>query len=351
MKILYVDDQVKGHHYEYMRRLVLSDEHDSVVILPERVKLPSKIKQIKYNQDIEIINPIGYIRLLLLIKKVSKQEKIDVIHFLSFDPLLKYFGLFLSTLRNNSIIVTFHHIRYSKLHDFARKRVLSCCKYCVVHTKHLEDFLKLKGFKNCEQIEYPVFTSYSKTEIADAKQYWNISPGKAKVLLSLGGTRFSKGLDILLDALSGISDPFYLIVAGEEDYFDIRLIKDKIANYKEKVFLKLSYLTEIEVKTAISLSDIVVLPYRKVFDGASGPLGEGVVQEKCIVGPKHGSLGDLVTRNHLGYVFEAEDVESLRAVLKMAINSNFTISTNYLEYKKALSPYAFASKYEKIYKQ
>lgn len=52
-------------------------------------------------------------------------------------------------------------------------------------------------------------------------------------------------------------------------------------------------MTDREFAEVIAASDIIALPYRKKFNGASGPLVEGVYLGKCIIGPNHGNLGKL----------------------------------------------------------
>ena len=50
---------------------------------------------------------------------------------------------------------------------------------------------------------------------------------------------------------------------------------------------------------AINACDYIVLPYRYSFDGASGPLVDGVIADKIIIGANHGSLGNLINNNNL----------------------------------------------------
>lgn len=71
-------------------------------------------------------------------------------------------------------------------------------------------------------------------------------------------------------------------------------------------------MTDEEFEMAIQAVDAIVLPYRKTFNGASGPLGEGVAKGKMIIAANHGSLGDIVEKNHLGYTFESENIEALK---------------------------------------
>mgnify|MGYP000270178661 CR=1 FL=1 len=84
------------------------------------------------------------------------------------------------------------------------------------------------------------------------------------------------------------------------DWEGMRNKKDEIqrlsASYKERVHLYLNYLSDEELEMAFQAVDVIVLPYRKTFNGASGPLGEGVGKEKMIIGTNYGSIGDIISR-------------------------------------------------------
>ena len=351
MKVLFIDNCVDGHHLEYMSSLANSYEHESVMILPKKVSLPAHIHQYIFQEDIESKNPLGYILLISYVKKIAREENVDVIHFLNYDPLVKYFGVLLRALKKYRIILTFHHYRYSKLHDFARKKIYRNCSYGIVHTKHLQEYSLKKGIKNCVHIEYPVFKDYLSIDRNESRLFWSVPEDETKVLLTLGGTRYNKGLDILLNALKDVKDPFYLIIAGKEEHFNRDYIEAQIASYKDRVNLHLAYLTDQEVQTAIVASDYVVLPYRKEFDGASGPLGEGVIAGKCIIGPEHGSLGDIITSNHLGYVFEAENPKSLYSIVRRALRTEFEADESYRQYMNSIQLDTFLRRYELLYKE
>ena len=100
----------------------------------------------------------------------------------------------------------------------------------------------------------------------------------------------------------------------------------------------------------MNATDIITIPYRKEFNAASGPLGEGASLRKCIVGPCHGNLGDTIEKNHLGYTFLSEDVNSLAEVLNKALKTEFKPDEKYIEYKNSLDVESFLKSYENLYK-
>ena len=72
---------------------------------------------------------------------------------------------------------------------------------------------------------------------------------------------------------------------------------------------------------------------------------------KMIIAANHGSLGDIVEKNHLGYTFESENIEALRKVLSLAVQrKNYTYDENANMYKKSLNVAEFQKKYRAIYR-
>ena len=120
-------------------------------------------------------------------------------------------------------------------------------------------------------------------------------------------------------------------------------------NYSENIRCLLKFLSDEEFQYALNATDIITIPYRKVFNGASGPLGEGVYLEKCIIGPCHGNLGDTIEKNHLGYTFLSEDVNSLAETLNKALKTEFKPDEKYKEYKNSLDVESFLKSYAELY--
>ena len=170
-----------------------------------------------------------------------------------------------------------------------------------------------------------------------------------KVLLALGGTRDDKGIDILLEALKTVKGKFHLLIAGEEGYFTRDFILAESAGYQSHVSLLLQHLNDEQFALCLNAADIIVLPYRKIFDGASGPLADGAYLGKMIIGPLHKSLGKVIRDNHLGLTFETENAESLARVIDEALSVNFQPDENYREYQSRLLVKVFREHYKKIY--
>lgn len=351
MKILLVEWMTSGHHLSYAEALDTITEQQMILAIPKSAEL------FKYQGEwIEYDNPypIGtfrwYKRLLKEVSELVTKYHIEIVHFLYGDCLFRFFGIGLGNMGVNNILITFHQFRYSRLRDISRKIVFHKIRCGVVHTKVLCDRLRKEKIKNVEWIEYPHFNQINSTDQKSACDSLGIK-ADSPILLALGGTREDKGLDLLLKALKEVKSPFYLLVAGKEETFQRDYIEKECCSYYDRVHLLLKFLSQEEFALCLSACDVLVLPYRRIFDGASGPLGEGVRMGKTIIGPEHGSLGEIIRTNHLGYTFEAENINSLAKNIEKALTSEFRYDKVALSYEESLKPEKFADKYNQLYRK
>ena len=340
MKIMYVDHSIEGHHLEYLKHLSENNEYESFALLPEKVT-NLEIRQIIYpHLNLKEKKLGAYLKYMKAIKKIAMQEKVDVIHFLDGDSTMRYFDAGYRYLKKFRTVVTFHHLFPGKLRELSMKSILRQVSMAVVHTDEIEAKIRGYGCKNVKTIHYPCFLSVEPVEKEETL---------VKTLLSLGGTRYDKGLDILLDALKDVQENFRLVIAGKEEFFTKAYIEEVTKNCRDKVELHLKFLSNEEMTDCLQKSDMIVLPYRKEFDGASGPLCEGVYLGKMIIGPNHGSLGALIERNHLGYCFESENSQDLAECISRALKTDFVYDQCAKDYQKTLNPKSFLQKYAALY--
>lgn len=343
MKVLFIETNLKGHHISYLNSII-EPYSDGVVCLPEDSTEVEQIK--KYIVSADKKNKLWYFKWISEINKIVKEEKPDIVHFLYGDDLYRFWGI--NFPKNVKKVITCHQVRRSRLRDLAYKRISSNVDAVVVHTDKLKkDFETLK-IKNVCHIEYPHFGDT--TIITESKEKLGIK-GDTKVILAIGATHAYKGLDFLLEALNNVKQSFVLLVAGAEKSFDESYIDEHTKSYAMSVKKVLKFLSDEEFSLCLNAADIVCLPYRKSFDGASGPLGEGVALGKMIVGANHGSLGQIIELNHLGYTFETENVNALAEVLDEALSTEWKPDEKYLAYKELISPRRFQREYAELYKQ
>ena len=349
MKVLFINMSLDGHHLDYIKALCKIDGIDPVVVL-EKENDTINVKQIIVKDCIfGSMKLRDHIKWIKHIRKIAQAEKPDRIHFVWGDSFYRFCGIgFWKLSREFKCYITFHQVRKSRLHQLSIKIYSKLFDKVIVHTDSLMMYLKQIGIKNVIHIEYPNFRSKVEITNYEARKKIGIE-STSPVLLSLGGTRIDKGLDILLDALKLVDCPFFLLIAGAEQNIKSDVIQEKIEQYKAQVKVILRYLSVEEVNLCLAAADYIVLPYRKTFDGASGPLAEGVGYGKCIIGANHGSLGTLISKYHLGYEFESENVKCLAEILIRALNDNFKYDKKAKEYQKLLTVTNFQEAYRNLY--
>lgn len=347
MKIAYIDIILDGHHIDYLQTLV-NDNENSILIIPNKID-GLKNKQYILDSNMLYKHPFKYIKWIMDIRKILSKEKVDIVHFLYGDVFYRYFGIGLKSI-NTKKIITFHQIRRGLIKDISLKRIFRNINKGIVHTDSLKLDMNRLGLKNVCKIEYPQFKSLSNINNLNSRIDL-ILPQNHPIITVIGGTREDKGLDILLSALNYVNEDFHLLIAGQEVNFKKEYIYKAIENYSNKVTVMLKYLTEDELEKCLVASDIIVLPYRKKFDGASGPLGEGVWLRKVIIGPNHGSLGKIILENKIGLTFEAENIVDLAKVITEVLRNGFEWNDKAEQYRNKLDKKYFTMDYKDVYEQ
>lgn len=340
MKIMYVDYSIEGHHLEYLRQLTQNCEYESIVVLPQYVgDLP--IRQVCYpNLNLKEKKLIPYLKYMWNLKKIAEKEQPDIIHFLDGDSAMRYFDIGYRCLKKFRVAVTFHHLFPGKMREISIKSILHTVSVGIVHTDEIADRIENYGVSNVQCIHYPCFLPLKRIESSD---------NQPKTLLALGGTRYDKGLDLLLEALRLVKEEFRLVIAGKEEFFTREYIEKAVWEYREKVDLRLKFLSKEEMMECLQSADMIVLPYRKEFDGASGPMCEGAYLGKMILGPDHGSLGAMIKNNHLGDTFASENVLELAQCIERAVKAGFSYDETAKRYQKSLEPERFLESHKMLY--
>ena len=346
MKVIFVDFNTDGHHEVYLKALIEACGDEAILVLPEH---SDKFEQKQYsiNELDRNMSFPEYRKCLKRINEIVIKEEPDIVHIVSGDFLYRFFGIGLGTIKAR-VLVTFHHMIFSTVRSISYRMIFrNICKG-IVHTEYINSRLSEIGIKNSIKVEYPYFEEVMDIDRDSLRAKYKVSEDE-KALLAFGGTRYDKGLDLLLIALNGVKEPFRLIVAGASEDFDEAFIREHSKGYKDRVISMLSYIEESVMEELFALCDIVVLPYRRKFAGASGPLTTGVANGKMIIGPDCNSVGDIITRNHLGYVFETENSASLGEVMEKAFRSSFEYDAVAMEYKGSISKAGFIDSYKEIY--
>ncbi len=349
MRILLVEAALSGHRKTYHKKLIETIGIENTFLITPEEEPDVKCEQvIDGNIDLRPRTIRDYLRWLKFIKHTADDYRVDAIHFLDGDLLYRFCGYKLNILKNYKTIVTFHHVGEDFIHSASVNLILQRITYGVVHTEHLKK--RFNNLHNIILIDYPYFpVQETIPDRKESKRYYGIDENKM-VLLALGGTRYEKGVDILMKSLKEVKKgDVVLLIAGNEDYFK-KSDLEQISTGNVAVYYSMKSLSDAEWCMALSASDIVVLPYRKSFAGASGPLTEAVWFEKPIIGKTDGSIGEMIRNNELGWTFEAENIVSLGKVIENAITTEFEIGRRYIDFKEKISISRFQEGYMKLYK-
>lgn len=173
------------------------------------------------------------------------------------------------------------------------------------------DLCRLKPDARYAVLPHPIYTHFGDiVPRAEAEAKLGLESGK-KNLLFFGLIRKYKGLDILIDAFSGLPDDYQLIIAGEP-YGDFSEYADAIAKSPAKDRIKLfkRYIPDSEVKWFFSAADAAVLPYRSATQSGVGALACHF--EVPMIVTDTGALRSTVEGRGTGMVVDKADAATVR---------------------------------------
>jgi len=143
---------------------------------------------------------------------------------------------------------------------------------------------------------------------------------KGPIFLFFGILRRDKGIEYFFKAISLLKNKDFkvLIASSLFDYQESEILNliEKLV-IKDRVLLKLGYIDQNEVYFYFYASDVLVLPYIKIYTGGSGPLlKEAAVCKIPSIVSNVSEMGRLVKRNKMGLIAEPENPESLAGKMK-----------------------------------
>lgn len=330
MSVYLVDNINGGHHDIYQSTLKKIDE---TIILNKIIKFTEVKKNIfkAYNERAKFIKYVN-----------SQVKESDLIHFLYIDSLYKCPFIDFQLRRDRKYMGTLHWIPKDNLRKILLKRFSRRFLVVIVHSEFLKEELLKMGITNVEVIDYPSF-------IREREDINNRNDNKI-IISCLGGTRYDKGLDILIKSFNYLDEDckkkvVFNICGAEEDIRYDDIINSANIN-KIKLEYKNKFLTEEEYEDEIYRSDVILLPYRSIFSGNSGPMTDGIYADKFIIGPREGNIGYLIKKYNLGMTFESEDF------IDLACKINYIATINLLKnhnFKNKIEVSNFINKYRSVY--
>lgn len=354
MKVLLSERNFNGHRKTYMEYLAKIQEVDFYVLAPENFGVESD-HYFKYESIKETRNLKGYLNWILQMKTIAEEYQIEVVHILDGDSIMRWFGFGLSIIKAKKIIITYHHFFPGVMREVSywlmchnRKR------WCVAHTVSVEQSLKKCGLKNVLHVEYPAF-SFESIESRNSvlcKEKYKL-PVDVPTIGVVGGLSTYKNIIPFLNVLSKVKEEFHLLICGKESGVNQEQLENAVRTYSDKVTMHIGFLSDDEYEEAIVSSDIIFCIYGQEFDGASGPLTDGVCAGKLILACQHGSLGEIVSQNLLGITADCGDEKDMLNKTELALSraKSFKYGEQAQRYRERLNPVVFQKAYERVYNE
>lgn len=352
MKVLLSERNFNGHRKLYMEWLAKIQSIDIYVLAPENLGIKDD-HYFKYELTSGTKKLKDYLLWVHQMKKIVNENKIDVLHILDGDSIMRWFGYGFDCIGVKKIVITYHHFFPGVLRKLS---YWSMChkknRICVVHTASVEQAIKRYRLRNVVCNEYPAFgyESISARDTVLCKKKYKVPIGVPTIGI-IGGLSTYKNIIPFLEMMENIKGEFHILICGKEYGITRTQIQTAIEPYADKVTLNIGFLSEQEYEEAIAASDIIFCIYGHKFDGASGPLIDGVCAEKLILACEHGSLGDVVSQNLLGITADCDDKKDMLNKTELALRStkNFKYGAQAYKYREGLKPYTFLKVYKKIY--
>lgn len=252
---------------------------------------------------------IGFLQAL----QISKKKGVGVIHVHVFSyRLIDFFLLVLSRFWGMKVVATVHDVDSLSGESSLtlKKLILSMFDGVIVHNETSAELLKphySKPFSVIPHGNYLPFIDYKFTSQAKG------TTGNFSILF-FGQIKDVKGLDLLLRAialLKGKGKSLELIVAGRPWKVDANKYLDLISELEiqDMVEVNFRYIHDQEVKSFFERADLVVLPYRKIFQ--SGVLIFSMSFKIPVLCSNLSSFCEIVKHGENGFLFENDNVLSL----------------------------------------
>jgi len=193
--------------------------------------------------------------------------------------------------------------------------------FVVLSDKVRDDLLSLKPDAKFLRIDHPVYNQFGpKLERESALKTLQLDPSK-KYLLFFGFVREYKGLDLLLEALNQLPEDIHLIVAGEVygtfDKYQSIIDQHKLA---PRVHLFTNYISDEEVTTYFSASDVCILPYKGATQ--SGITAVAHHFDMPLIATDVGGLKENIQHGVTGLIVDQPKSEQIAAAISTYFESN-----------------------------
>lgn len=300
------------------------------------------------------INPFSYIKTARRINKFAPDILI-IPYWMSF--LSPAYGSVCLFLNKKTKVVSLVHNAISHERTLIEKPLAKyffnrCDAFIVMSEPVRKDLLTLHKNPKILLQPHPIYDHYAeRTDKASACKKLGIRDDK-KNLLFFGLIRDYKGLDVLIEAMSGLDDSYQLIVSGESyGSFDKYTELINQSPLKDNIIVFEQYIPDEMVSTLFSASDVLVLPYKSATQ--SGVVALAYQMEIPMIATNVGALGSTIESSGTGLVVPtaspSDVAQGVRDFFASGDINNFR--KNLIKEKKRLSWDNFVLSIESFFSQ
>jgi len=279
-----------------------------------------------YGKNPKIFRAFRYFKGLWISLIDAKKKGHPLVHLHMFHAgILERLTVALVKLLGFKLVITVHDVESfsgSSSHYLAQ-RVFGDADHLIAHNSvsryELTHDLKIP-LKKVSIINHGNYIDFSHDLIPRnaARNKLDIPLG-SEVLLFFGQIKKVKGLDLLLHAFARFRETHQnalLLIAG-------KVWKDHFSSYQElideyeindSVKADIRYIPDKEASLYYAASDVVVLPYRKIYQ--SGILLMAMSYKRTVVASDLPGMTEVITSSETGYLFKSGDTSSLADVLR-----------------------------------
>ncbi len=305
-------------------------------VLDTKVNLKTEvIKCFKgiYGKSNRFLRGLRYVLGTLYALFFCLKNRIDIVHIHYYGfSLLEKFNLKLFKLARFRVVATVHDIepfdRFGEELSLDYDSFFNPVDAIIVHTdfsaKCLANMMDKSNFSKVIKVKSGDLDFVYNVDIEKQKAREELNlPVEKTLILFFGHIKKVKGLDLLLNAFNKVAlnnMNVCLLVVGRpwkvnvEEYFS--MVDEKI---KDRVLFRFDYIPNEQVNLYFKATDIVVLPYRKIYN--SSLILRSFDYGSCVLASNLETFKEFIIERETGLLFEKDNAEDLAEKLNFLLKN------------------------------
>jgi glycosyltransferase involved in cell wall biosynthesis len=356
-RVALIDPMAAGHHVDYAEMLtaglqqagikvILIGRHDFIAAVTGKVS-PDETYTIEYEHGKGFTAELRKQRFLEKASRAVHDSASDLAHLLFLDRFIAALAVNTFKFHRIPLVGTLHLAYFSNRisHQGLNRGVRFV-------EKHLLRYLSRRGVRvqvhgvavasaiqaevreaRLDVVPYPADPHVAPSDGSDVRRRLGVPDG-AKLVLAFGATRWDKGADLAVSMLRYLPEDVHLLIAGRPSHFSesqlLRQAND--IGTSGRLHLDLRFIPDSSVTDTFLAADCVILPYRKVFFGQSGPLTYAAALGIPVASAALPVLSETVEKFRLGVTFESENIAaSADALLRLLTAPPSPLTKSFLQ--------------------